>query len=296
MALTLNDLIELRVGVARAIAAESNAVRKAELQAEQDALERDQARIIAGMNASLKRDLEQRIARVEKITRELADITILDAIATFQARAGLKRAAELDAAGAPAPAPAPAPATEADRIPPPGGAVIDPDWKPAVQMDRIICHWTAGTHKASALDRFHYHILIEDDGVLIRGTFSIADNVANLVFTPRSYAAHTKGTNTRAIGVAMCCMADAEENPFDAGPHPMTEVQWNRMIDVVADLCRTYGIPVTPQTVLGHGEVQANLGNLQDGKWDPMVLPFNTALGKAQVGDLLRNSVQAKLN
>ncbi|PLU82213.1 N-acetylmuramoyl-L-alanine amidase, partial [Sinorhizobium medicae] len=39
---------------------------------------------------------------------------------------------------------------------------------PAAKMGRIICHWTAGAHKASDFDRGHYHILIEDDGKLVR--------------------------------------------------------------------------------------------------------------------------------
>ena len=37
-------------------------------------------------------------------------------------------------------------------------------WLPAAKMQRVICHWTAGHHKASEDDKAHYHILIEDDG------------------------------------------------------------------------------------------------------------------------------------
>ena len=34
-------------------------------------------------------------------------------------------------------------------------ALIDPTWMPNCAMKRVICHWTAGSHKASALDREH---------------------------------------------------------------------------------------------------------------------------------------------
>lgn len=172
---------------------------------------------------------------------------------------------------------------------------LPPAWKPAAPMKRIICHWTAGAHKASGLDKFHYHVLIEADGNVVRGDFSIADNVSNLVWDPRSYAAHTKGTNTGSIGVSVCCMANAKEKPFKAGASPMTQVQWARMIEVVADLCRSYDIRPTPETVLGHGEVEKNLGRKQDGKWDPMVLPWNRSLSKQQVGAMLREQVNALL-
>lgn len=38
----------------------------------------------------------------------------------------------------------------------------------------------------------------------------------------------------------------------------MTAVQWKTLADVLADLCRRCGIPVTPKTVLSHAEVHAN--------------------------------------
>jgi len=47
--------------------------------------------------------------------------------------------------------------------------------------------------------------------------------------------------------------------------------------------------------VLGHGEVQINLGITQKGKWDPMVWPWNPAKTRAQVGAALRNQVAAAL-
>lgn len=186
----------------------------------------------------------------------------------------------------------------AQKLPPdvvtgPASAKTLPDtWKPPANMKRIILHWTAGRHKASGLDRHHYHIMVEDDGNLVLGKFSIKANERPV---SGGYAPHTRGTNTGSIGISVCCMRDAKESPFNPGPSPMTKVQWDTMMAVVADLCRTYNIAVTPQTVLGHGEVQKNLGNRQTGKWDPMKLPWDKAASKQEVGERMRAQVSALL-
>lgn len=166
-------------------------------------------------------------------------------------------------------------------------SIVPKAWMPKTSMERIICHWTGGGYKASTLDRQHYHILIEDDGVLIRGLHEISDNAYT---GDGDYAAHTRGRNTRSIGISVCCMAGAREKPFKPGKYPMTQTQWERMAEVAAELARAYDIPVTPKTVLGHGEVQANLGTPQKGKWDPMVLPWD--LKQTKVGDLFRDAVR----
>lgn len=158
-------------------------------------------------------------------------------------------------------------------------------------MKRVICHWTAGGYEATEFDREHYHILIEGDGKLVRGVHSILDNVST---ADGRYAAHTRGCNTGSIGVAVCCMAGAQRSPFKPGEFPMLEVQWDAMVRVVAELCRFYDISVTAKTVLGHGEVQAQLGVLQFGKWDPMRLPFDPSLQQQEVGSLLRRQVKAR--
>jgi hypothetical protein len=171
-------------------------------------------------------------------------------------------------------------------------ALIPKPWLSNVEMRRVICHWTAGAYQPSENDLDHYHILIDGNGDLHRGTHAIADNTST---SDGDYAAHTKGTNTRSIGVSMCCLAEGKENPFKSGPFPMKKVQWDTMVAVVAELCTKYNIPVTPTTVLGHGEVEKNIGNPQNGKWDPMKLSFATNLSKAQVGKKLRDEVQALL-
>ena len=76
----------------------------------------------------------------------------------------------------------------------------------------------------------------------------------------------------------------------------MKRAQWEAMIDVVAQLCKRYRIPITPTTVLGHGEVEKAIGVRQRGEWDPMKLSFDPQLTKAKVGTKLRADVQTRLD
>lgn len=184
----------------------------------------------------------------------------------------------------PAPKPAPGPG--------PSSSIVPADWMPDAKMSRIICHWTAGAHKASEFDRSHYHILIENDGKLIRGIPSIKLNEAP---TKKGYAAHTLGANSGSIGVSLCCMGGANEAPYDPGKYPMTRKQWDALTSVVANLCRRYSIPITGRTVLSHAEVQNNLGIQQRGKWDFTRVAFDpSAKGAKACGDKLRAEAKAK--
>lgn len=171
--------------------------------------------------------------------------------------------------------------------------MIPQDWMPAANMKRVIVHWTAGSHKATEFDRAHYHILIEADGKLVRGKPAIDLNAGPI---KPGYAAHTLNCNTGSIGVSLCCMAGAIESPFNPGSAPMTKEQWDKLATVVADLCRYYKIPVTPETVLSHAEVQQNLGIQQRGKWDIARLAFDPSVkGAKACGDLLRLNVMEVL-
>ncbi|MCW5697390.1 MAG: N-acetylmuramoyl-L-alanine amidase [Bauldia sp.] len=170
---------------------------------------------------------------------------------------------------------------------------IPPEWMPPAAARRVVVHWTAGAWKASAVDREHYHIMVEDDGDLVRGDRSIADNDST---ADGRYAAHTRGLNTGSIGIAACGMAGAIERPFYAGKYPLTRATWAALADAVAQLCKRYAIPVTRETVLTHAEVEATLGIAQAGKWDITHLPFDLSISGARpVGDLFRGMVLARL-
>ncbi|MGE0814979.1 MAG: N-acetylmuramoyl-L-alanine amidase [Vicinamibacterales bacterium] len=171
-------------------------------------------------------------------------------------------------------------------------ARLDPARMPSCEMVRVILHWTAGTHTASPLAREHYHVLVEGTGSIVYGQHGIDAN-AKPAREPR--ASHTRNCNTGSIGVAVCCMLNATERPFSAGPFPMTPTQWQIAAEVVAELCARYDIAVTPKTVLAHGEVQATLGKEQLGKWDPTVLPWSPTTSRQQVMDEFRAAVRRHL-
>ena len=155
-------------------------------------------------------------------------------------------------------------------------------------MDRIILHWTAGTHRANATDRRHYHYIIEGDGTVIEGQFPPEANARGPLISGR-YAAHTASLNTGSIGVALAAMHGARERPFDPGAHPITPAQIEALARLCADLCRRYDIAVTRRTVLTHAEVQPTLGVRQAAKWDVAWLPGMAGPGDPiEVGDRLR--------
>ena len=163
-------------------------------------------------------------------------------------------------------------------------------WLDAVPMQRIILHWTAGTNKPNALDKTHYHFLIDGNAMITRAV-PIARNSAKGL--QPGYAAHTLNCNTGSISVSLCGMASAIESPFDAGSYPINEAQLLKAIEIARELASFYKIAVTPKTVLSHAEVQNNLGIQQRGKWDIAVFPwaatkFNTA---KLCGDFIRAQI-----
>lgn len=170
---------------------------------------------------------------------------------------------------------------------------VPADWTPACDMDRVIVHWTAGGYTVSATDREHYHFIVDGNLVWVRGDYSIKANVSTS--DADGYAAHTKSFNTKSIGIAAACMAGAIESPFSAGKYPLLEEQWLGLAAGAAYLCRKYGIPVTPTTVLQHGEVQKNCGVPQENKWDIMKLPWAPTWTPENVGNAFRSEVSRRL-
>jgi N-acetyl-anhydromuramyl-L-alanine amidase AmpD len=160
-------------------------------------------------------------------------------------------------------------------------------------MIGIVFHWTAGGPKASALDKQHYHYMVQQDGSVAPGDHTPEDN---LNIAGGDYAAHTLNANTGRIGVAMCGMMGAQERPFRAGSSPITWGQVNALSSLLADLCRRYSIPVTKRTVLSHAEVQPTLGITQRGKWDVAWLPGMAAAGDpVLIGDRIRADVVRRM-
>jgi hypothetical protein len=168
-------------------------------------------------------------------------------------------------------------------------------------MKRIILHWTAGGNTANGTDKRAYHYIIDIANGRPRVVAGDLPPEANERIPSGAkagvdYAAHTRGTNTGSIGVAVAGMRNARERPFDAGPSPMTEAQIEQLCVFVADLARQYGIPCTPRTILTHAEVEQTLGIKQRNKWDIMWLPGMNATGDPiAVGNILRGRIQSRM-
>ena len=166
-------------------------------------------------------------------------------------------------------------------------------WMPTAVMKRVVLHWTAGSYIASALDKEHYHFVVEGDLDVLRGLHPVTHNETIGNKSQDEYAAHTKGTNTGAVGISICGSVGAEESPFKPGKCPVTEGQWQRAAEVTASVCKRYGIAVTDKSVLTHAEVQTNLGIKQNGKWDIAKLTFGKGLTTAKAcGDDFRARVR----
>lgn len=166
------------------------------------------------------------------------------------------------------------------------GRVIPEAWLPAgARVQRVIVHWTAGGHTASAFERLHYHFLIQADGSVVRG-----------VRGPGLYLPHVRGLNSGSVGISMCGMRGTRERPFAAGTAPIIPVQWERCAQAAAEVLKAYGLPMTQRTLLTHSEVTTVYGIVQRGRWDVDVLPFDLELKAAEVHSQLRRKAQWYLN
>lgn len=169
---------------------------------------------------------------------------------------------------------------------------------------RVICHWTAGAHRASDLDRKHYHLLLEhvegdperteDDRVRWIAGVPIERNMRLLSRADTDYAAHTRGMNSYSIGVALCGMRGAVDRrpaePVDPGPSPISRVQVEALIGFLWQMRIVYGLTPTPAQMHTHYEAETLHGVKQAGKWDITWLP-GSVLGPDEVGPWIREQV-----
>ncbi|TDT74040.1 N-acetylmuramoyl-L-alanine amidase [Litoreibacter halocynthiae] len=159
-------------------------------------------------------------------------------------------------------------------------------------LKKIVMHWSAGGHNANSSDKRHYHEIVEGDGDRVGG-----DHLpeANNSTSDGHYAAHTRAFNTGAIGLSMAAMSGAKERPFSKGKYPITPVQLDVFVEMVAEYADTYNIDITRENVLSHAEVQITHGVKQNGKWDITWLPGMAKPGHPiEVGDHLREMIRAK--
>ena len=156
------------------------------------------------------------------------------------------------------------------------------------KLTRITLHWTAGTNLPNAVDRSHYHFMVDGNGMVQTGKFKPEDNIN---CNDNKYAQHTGGGNTGSIGVALCGML-GYKNPAQVGDFPITKEQCEAAFKFIAGLCRKYNIPVTPQTVMTHYEFgKAHPTSSSSGKIDITYLPAFPEVKASEIGEFIRNKV-----
>ena len=162
-------------------------------------------------------------------------------------------------------------------------------------ITKIYLHWSAG-HYGQFFD--DYHINIDSDGSIYASTDDLTERLS-----------HTYHRNSNAVGVSLACACGATTN--NLGDEPPTEAAIDAMAKVVAVLCDEFGLEITKDNVMTHGEAANNEDGFyahepyatwsdpapSDGvtRWDleflgtnesPAYDPFNT--DGARGGDVLR--------
>jgi len=163
-------------------------------------------------------------------------------------------------------------------------------------MNRIILHHTGGTYSPNSTDRRAYHRLIDGEGRAHDGVFAIEANAPGKI-QKGAYAPHTLSLNTGSIGVSICAMGGGQwSDPF-SGKYPVKHAQVDELVREVADLSKSYGIPIRRRTVLSHAEVEITLGVRQRNKWD---FDYNPRGGASRdpvgIGDEIREEILNAMN
>lgn len=160
-------------------------------------------------------------------------------------------------------------------------------------LSKITIHWTAGKYTPTINELDHYHFLIDSAGICRKGKHKPEDN---LNCKDGNYAAHTGGGNTGNIGVAMCGM-EGYKNPNDIGRYPITAYQFESCMQKVAELCLSYGIDVTQETVFTHYEFGLrNPKSTSAGKIDVSFIPSAPWVIPEDCGSYIRSKVKWYLN
>lgn len=154
----------------------------------------------------------------------------------------------------------------------------------------VVVHWTGGGNRANAVDLAAYHYVVEGDGTVVRGKWSVAANMRRLSVGD-SYAAHTGGWNSFHVGISAAGMKGylSRSSP---GTFPLKEAQVQRMMEVAAYFIDLAGLdPMNPLHLCSHQEVwtiHRIKGTRNHQKTDIEYLPFMPELKPAEVGDHLR--------
>jgi len=171
---------------------------------------------------------------------------------------------------------------------------------PPGRLERIYLHWSGGDY-TTLYSAYHFCVAAEPGAPpQVYATHPLQANMRDLRSQPgASYAAHTRGRNSFAIGLGVMCMKDAR--PDDFGDWPLMEHLIGALCRVARVLAGFYEIPIVPEAVMTHAEAAVADGYFGSGsdevRWDiarlqpsprPLV-PGDAAL----VGELLRANIIA---
>ncbi|MCL5795628.1 MAG: N-acetylmuramoyl-L-alanine amidase [Patescibacteria group bacterium] len=140
-----------------------------------------------------------------------------------------------------------------------------PELQNQSKLTHIYIHWSGGSY-SSASD--HYHFNINGEGKLLQSG------------EPTDLKDHTSQRNTGAIGVAVDAMAGASLECYkdiygtNCASDPITKTQMDTLYQLIADLSKTYSIPIDADHVMTHAEAAKLDGYLcgqtpeSDCRWD----------------------------
>jgi hypothetical protein len=159
------------------------------------------------------------------------------------------------------------------------------------KLDRITIHWSVTPYQPTPDCYTHYHYIYDNRGEKYDGNRPPESNLHASVLAG-TYQEHCGGGNTGCIGHSMAAML-GYEGPNCIGHYPITEQQFESCMKGVAEDCKKYNIPVTPDTVFTHYEFGLKHPESPSaGKIDINFLPHMPHLHCGEVGDFIRKKVQ----
>lgn len=162
------------------------------------------------------------------------------------------------------------------------------------KLSKICIHWSVTEYTPSPDCYEHYHFVLDGEGVVHNCKRPPESNLASSV-QAGTYQAHCGGGNTDCIGVSLASML-GYVSPKNVGKYPITEKQVRGCITLVAQLCKKYGITITPDTVFTHYEFGLkHPKSTSSGKIDITYLPTHPQLKSKDIGNFFRSEVTKKL-